>query len=102
MNISVYLWLKILLVSSSLSLNVETGLLSSFSSTRLKFAIEQAKNKGLAEGTAIGLAEGRAEGKTQGIAEERASIARTMKADGVPVQSISKYTGLTAAEIEAL
>ena len=65
---------------------------------QLEFAIEQAKNKGLAEGRA----EGRAEGKTQGKAEERASIARTMKADGVPVHAISKYTGLTVAEIEAL
>ena len=69
---------------------------------QLEFAIEQAKNKGLAEGTAKGLAEGRAEGKTQGKAEEKVAIARTMKADGVPVQAISKYTGLTAAEIEAL
>ena len=77
---------------------------------QLEFAIEQAKNKGLAEGRAEGmaegiakgLAEGRAEGKTQGKAEEKVAIARTMKADGVPVQAISKYTGLTAAEIEAL
>ena len=38
----------------------------------------------------------------KGKAEERASIARTMKGDGVPVQAISKYTGLTVAEIEAL
>ena len=43
-----------------------------------------------------------AEGKTQGKAEEKAAIARTMKADDVPVQTISKYTGLTVAEIEAL
>ena len=49
-----------------------------------------------------GKTEGLAEGKTQGKAEEKVAIARTMKADGVPVQAISKYTGLTAAEIEAL
>ena len=64
--------------------------------------IEFAEIKGKTEGRAEGLAEGRAEGKTQGKAEEKVAIARAMKADGVPVQSISKYTGLTAAEIEAL
>ncbi len=69
---------------------------------QLEFAIEQAKNKGLAEGTAKGRAEGISEGKTQGKAEEKVAIARTMKADGVPVLSISKYTGLSVAEIEAL
>ena len=41
-------------------------------------------------------------GFVEGKAEEKVAIARTMKADGVPVQAISKYTGLTAAEIEAL
>ena len=61
---------------------------------QLEFAIEQAKNKGIAQGLA--------EGKTQGKTEEKASIARTMKADGVPVHAISKYTGLTEADIEAL
>ena len=69
---------------------------------QLEFAIEQAKNKGMAEGTAKGLAEGRAEGKTQGKAEEKVAIAKSMKANGIAIATISTCTGLTAAEIEAL
>ena len=41
-------------------------------------------------------------GKTEGRAEEKIGIARTMKNDGVHVQVISKYTGLSTEEIEAL
>jgi predicted transposase/invertase (TIGR01784 family) len=41
-----------------------------------------------------GLAEGRAEG--------RAEVAREMLYDGVPVEKISKYTGLSIEDIEAL
>ena len=57
---------------------------------QLEFAIEQAKNKGLAEG------------KTQGKAEEKVAIAKSMKANGIAIAIISTCTGLTAAEIEAL
>ena len=50
-----------------------------------------------AEGRAEGLAEGRAEGLVEGRAEgERKSkmaIARQMKADGLPIDMIQKYTG---------
>ena len=65
---------------------------------QLEFAIEQAKNKGLAEGTAKGLAEGIA----QGIEQEKNAIAKSMKANGIAIATISTCTGLTAAEIEAL
>ena len=65
---------------------------------QLEFAIEQAKNKGLAEGTAKGLAEGIA----QGIEQEKNAIAKSMKANGIAIDTISTCTGLTAAEIEAL
>ena len=42
------------------------------------------------------------DGEEKGRAEEKVSIAKSMKADGIDVQAISKYTGLTPAEIEAL
>ena len=45
---------------------------------------------------------GRAEGKAEGKAEEKYAIARGMKADGMPVEAIAKYTGLTVDEIEKL
>ena len=38
----------------------------------------------------------------KGRAEERADTARSMKADGMPIELITKYTGLTAEEIAAL
>ena len=49
-----------------------------------------------------GRAEGRAEGKAEGRAEEKMDNARKMKADNMPTDLISKYTGLTIEEIEAL
>ena len=63
-----------------------------------EFAMEQAQNKGMAEGWAKGLAEGTAKGR----AEVKTAIAKSMKADGLDPQTISKYTGLSIAEIEAL
>lgn len=45
---------------------------------------------------------GHAEGLAEGRAEGRAEAARKMKADNMPVELISKYTGLTAEEIEQL
>ena len=45
-----------------------------------------------------GMEKGRAEGK----AEEKISIARRMKADGLPTEVIMKYTQLTKEDIEQL
>ena len=43
-----------------------------------------------------------AEGRQKGRVEEKFVIARGMKADGLPVETIAKYTGLSAEEIENL
>ena len=77
---------------------------------QLEFAIEQAKNKGLAEGLAEGRAEGLAEGTAKGLAEgiaqgieqEKNAIAKSMKANGVAIATISVYTGLPEEEIAKL
>ena len=61
-------------------------------------AIRMGREEGRAEGRAEGLAEGLAEGR----AEERVEIAKGMLSDGMPVDKISKYTGLTAEEIMSL
>ena len=45
---------------------------------------------------------GRAEGRAEGREEERISMALRMKDDGVPVETITKYTGLGIDEINAL
>ena len=42
------------------------------------------------------------EGEEKGRAEGRAETARKMKDDGLPTELITKYTGLTPEEIEAL
>ena len=45
-----------------------------------------------------GLEEGRAEGR----AEQALSIAKALKAEGVPISTIKRYTGLSEADILAL
>jgi predicted transposase/invertase (TIGR01784 family) len=47
-------------------------------------------------------AEGLAEGKAKGRQEEKLIVARSMRADGLSVEAIKKYTGLTEGEILAL
>ena len=54
------------------------------------------------EGWDEGRAEGREEGRAEGEVEAKHAIARGMKADGMPVEAIAKYTGLTVDEIEKL
>jgi predicted transposase/invertase (TIGR01784 family) len=74
--------------------------------TQLLEAEIKGRKKGLAEGRAEGLAEGRAEGLAEGLAEgerhKAVETARRMKADGMPMEMIVKYTGLTIEEIGTL
>ena len=44
----------------------------------------------------------REEGRAEGRAENRAEVALKMKADGMPLDLIIKYSGLSADEINAL
>jgi predicted transposase/invertase (TIGR01784 family) len=55
-------------------------------------------DKGVVEGHAKGRAEGRAEGEREKALES----ARRMKADGMTVELIAKYTGLTVEDINSL
>ena len=61
-----------------------------------------AYSKGLEEGKAQGLSQGLSQGKVEGLKEGKIETARQMKADGMSVETIAKYTGLSAAEIGAL
>lgn len=47
-------------------------------------------------------ATGREQGFKEGLEEEKISIARQMKADGLPTEIIMKYTQLTKEDIEQL
>ena len=59
-------------------------------------------NTAIRMGREEGRAEGRAEGLAEGIAKGRIEIAKGMLSDGMPVDKISKYTGLTVEEIVSL
>ena len=56
----------------------------------------------LAKGRAEGLEEGMAKGLEQGQRIKSLDTARKMKSDGMAIDLIAKYTGLTADEIELL
>lgn len=65
-------------------------------------AAEERCRIALEEGTRKGIEKGIKEGRKEGRKEEQYNIARQMKNDGVPVNSIIKYTGLAIEEIEQL
>ena len=56
--------------------------------------IETARENGEKKGRELGLEAGRAEGKVE--------VAKAMKGDGMSCEQISRFTGLTKAQIEAL
>lgn len=74
---------------------------SMFEMNRLAYLIE-GKQLGLEEGKQLGLEEGKQLGLEEGRQEEKRALARSMKADGEPLDKICKYTGLNITEIEAL
>jgi predicted transposase/invertase (TIGR01784 family) len=63
---------------------------------------QKGMEKGLREGKQEGLREGEQKGKQEGLREGKKEIARSMLADAMSVDLISKFTGLTVKEIEAL
>lgn len=64
--------------------------------------IDTAMMEGMAKGMAEGMAKGMAEGIGIGEKKNQMAIATQMKADGLPIDMILKYTGLTKEEIDAL
>ena len=65
-------------------------------------AFMTADYKGYTRGVIEGEAKGRVEGRAEGRAEANLDNARRMKADGMPVELIAKYTGLTKEAVEKL
>lgn len=59
-------------------------------------------DRGVAEGEAIGIAKGEAIGVAKGEAKANRMNAQNLKNLGVDIDTISKATGLTVEEIEAL
>lgn len=69
-----------------------------------------AREEGLAEGRAEGLTQGRAEGLTQGLTQGRAEgraeakkdIVKSMLGNGLSVEQVAKFSGLTIEEVESI
>ena len=64
----------------------------------IKNSIDTAKQEGLAEGMELGMKKGMKKGMNQ----KALDIARNMLADGVDINLIMKYSGLTQEQIEKL
>ncbi len=73
---------------------------------RITTATEIGEEAGLLKGEAIGLKKGRKEGlqkgETIGLKKGREAVAKTMLAEGLDIQLISKVTGLSEKEIKSL
>ena len=63
---------------------------------------DEGREEGLEAGRAEGLEAGRAEGLEAGRAEGIGIVARTMKQQGMALEEISKLTGLSVEDIDAL
>ena len=62
----------------------------------------EGREEGRVEGRIEGLKEGKEEGKEEGRTEEKMKVARSLKEMGLPVDQISKATGLSRDEIMKL
>ncbi|NCD35516.1 MAG: hypothetical protein EOL87_19215, partial [Spartobacteria bacterium] len=67
-----------------------------------KIGIEKGEKIGIEKGEKIGIEKGEKIGIEKGARERALATAQAMKSDGVPLETIAKYTGLTANEIEDL
>ena len=63
---------------------------------------EEGKAQGREEGRKEGREEGREEGRTEGARQKALEIARKMKEQGVPDESIIEITGLTKEELSGI
>lgn len=63
---------------------------------------EEGLQQGLEKGLQQGRAEGRAEGNAEGHSEEKIETAKRMKADGLSIEVIAKYTQLSVEDVKKL
>ena len=68
----------------------------------IKNSVDTAKREGIAEGMEKGMKEGLEKGRVEGMNQRSLDIARNMLADGVDINLIMKYSGLTQEQIEKL
>lgn len=53
-------------------------------------------------GRAEGIVEGREEGIAEGMKKNAIAVAKTMKLDNIPLETIAKYTGLSVEDLAAI
>ena len=70
--------------------------------SELDTALDKGREEGRAVGREEGIAVGRKEGLVKGIEQGKFDSARKMKAENVPIESISRWTGLTLEQISDL
>ena len=68
----------------------------------IRHGYKQGHAEGMAKGMAEGMAKGMAEGRAEGEHHKAIETARSMKADGMPAELITKYTGLDIEAINSL
>ena len=68
----------------------------------IKNSIDTAKQEGLAEGMELGMKKGMKKGMEKGMNQKAVEIAKSMMADGVDINLIMKYSGLTQEQIDKL
>ena len=68
----------------------------------IKNSVDTAKREGIAEGMEKGMKEGLEKSRAEGMNQRSLDIARNMLADGVDINQIMKYSGLTQEQIEKL
>lgn len=61
-----------------------------------------AREEGLAEGRAEGRAEGLTQGRAEGRAEAKKDIVKSMLGNGLSVEQVAKFSGLTIEEVESI
>ncbi len=69
---------------------------------RLDYALEEGKRIGVDQGKRIGLDQGRKEGMKEGEKNKAKEMAKKSLKEGLTIELISKLTGLSKEEIEAL
>ena len=68
----------------------------------IKNSLDTAMEQGFEKGREVGREAGLAEGRVEGITSQRLETARSMLADGLPLEKIMRYTGLSKEEIGKL
>ena len=68
----------------------------------LNNVVATSRQEGHAEGFTLGRVQGREEGREEGKQREKQVIAQSMKAAGMSLQDIARFTGLSPGEIDVL